>query len=721
MNKIKLPVFLQIFAIILYSFMILFSIVIQPINLMLGIFCILILPGYNLLKIFKPQFNHIQKLGYLTILSLGIENVLMFFTYIFLYDLVTTPDQPNFFFNTTLLIISIQIFNIITLIINQLSLLRKKKKSNNYNKAKTQLNKENSYLDLKIIKNKLNWRILLTFIIFLISLILLCLSAYYSNVQENEFLVNYFVYRSNFTFFLRVPLIFYIFLFISIVSFAYIILFAKNNYFKICSISLFLYILWILPYLQINNYFGWDSHWLYDLYNSYINSGIMTHSSFNLVIFDFESLRYSTSLFTTILLVNTTNCSLNFTLWYIYPLIYVSIPFFFYSTFKKYSNKKDEISNNSNLFILTIIAVISPQFIKFAHTAITGVIGTYIFLILAVEFYFLVNQKYFNKKDMFIIAFLFLFLSLTHPEECIYFLILVFLYGIYQIFSYQKNRRYKEFLKEKDIKNKLFMYILLLTSLLLIFYLTQEFFGSIRLYIDMISQGKNLFLDFILNLYINSKFSFIPSLRGTFTISAFFIIAIFIGVILLYFTIYLLAFKNDRLISKITEIGFIFIKRVHELINKMISKKSFQLIIFFLIYSGLFLINWFYFPFLKEKGILVIIELIFSSSIFIFNIYLFIFGIKYYKRNNNVQNYYLLAMFASSSVFIIFFIVGNYILWIYELVSRFFAIFIFFNLIIICSNQPNVYMNNRKALKMIYLILLLSLGVIYSLRVLSYG
>ncbi|MHA1492120.1 MAG: hypothetical protein ACTSRI_21025, partial [Promethearchaeota archaeon] len=107
---------LEIFLIFFYVLLTLFSIVLQPINLILGIICVLFLPGYNLLNLIKPHFKLIEKLGYALILSLALENILMFSMYLSVYNLVTYVKQPSFvglIYNQVLLILLIQFINLI--------------------------------------------------------------------------------------------------------------------------------------------------------------------------------------------------------------------------------------------------------------------------------------------------------------------------------------------------------------------------------------------------------------------------------------------------------------------------------------------------------------------------------------------------------------------------------------------------------------------------------
>jgi hypothetical protein len=467
-----------------------------------------------------------------------------------------------------------------------------------------------------------------------------------------------------------------------------------------------------------------DSKLLYDLYQSYLNFGLKAENNYSLTQNIYNVMvphRYSTNIFTTILLVNATQINVRFVLLFIFPLIYVYIHFFFYSIFQKYSNIKVDNLKNHYVTILIILALFTPQFLKFAHSATTGVIATYLFFILILEFYSFTNEEEFNKKQVFFIALLYFFLSLTHTEECIYFLIFVFIYSIYQILIRYNKLQINTISGIRDIKKSIYFYAFLLSVLFLIFYLSQEFFGWISDYFHMIFEGENIVFSFVLNLYLNSKINIIPSLRGTFTISFIFIITIIALIIFFYITFYLILFKLNRIFSKSNEIVKNFIKKIHRFTVKIISKKIVHYILFIFIYFVLLLINWLYFPFLKEKGVLLIVELIISSLIFIFNIYLFIFGIKYYKIENNKQNYFLIASFASSLISIIFFIFGDFFMGIYVLCFRVFSIFTFFNLIIIEDNYFKSLMKKRQIYKIFFLTLFLFLGVIYSLRTLAYG
>ena len=97
--KLKSFLIIQIFIIFLYLYLFLKSVVIFPLNLLLGIICVLFLPGYNFLSLIFSQYSRIKKLGYMIIISLAIENIFMLFSYIYFYYRVTTVLKPGFVFN----------------------------------------------------------------------------------------------------------------------------------------------------------------------------------------------------------------------------------------------------------------------------------------------------------------------------------------------------------------------------------------------------------------------------------------------------------------------------------------------------------------------------------------------------------------------------------------------------------------------------------------------
>ena len=219
--KIRRPFLLiELILVFIYYLMVRLSINIPLINIILGFFIIFILPGYNLLYILKPNSTIIEKLGYSIILSLAIENIFMVLCYAILYNHLTYPETPiqGFIFNSNLLITAILIINLIIIIIREYKQFKSKIEFNKIQARK-------SILNLSKLKEKLNFRIISVFILFGISLIFLCISATYSEVPNNDYKTNWVNYRATFTFFYRVPLIFYMFLIISISSLIFIVFF----------------------------------------------------------------------------------------------------------------------------------------------------------------------------------------------------------------------------------------------------------------------------------------------------------------------------------------------------------------------------------------------------------------------------------------------------------------------------------------------------------------
>lgn len=700
--------FIEIVLIFIYIFIIIFSIAIQPFYLILGIICVLFLPGYNLLNLIKPQFNLIEKLGYTIILSLAIENLIMFFSYIFLYNIVTSPEFPGFIFDGILLILVIQFINIILIFIFK------------YKKIKR--NKRPEFFQIKIDLKKKDFKILIIFIVFFLSLILLCISTLFSDVPNNDFDTNYKVYRNNFTFFYRVPPIFYLFLITSILCLTYIIFFIKNKYFILISISAFIYCLWILPYLQIGNYFGSDSNRLAEVCTGYPVYGIKVSTGAMFVVREkdfFNPWRYSTSLFTTILLTSATGVDHDFVLMYLFPLIFIFFPFFFYSIFQKYSNKM--VNDDLNLIILTVLAFITPLTVKNAHSATTGIIGIYIFLILVVEFFNWIHRREFKSKikNLPFIIFLYIFLCLTHMEECVYFLIIIIIYSIYYLFFEINKIEINNVLRIKKFKKNLVMIGCLICTLSIIFYLIQEFYGYLKKMFFIITKSINSTIFF--DLYDNSKVQVLFILGNSFEFSLIVIGLIIIGTIIYVIGCYLIYFKLNYLLIKIQNIIIKILKSYHNILNKLISTKLFQYLLIPVIFGVILLLNTLFIQFLVEQGLLLIIELILSYIIFIFHIFLFFMGIVYYKIGNHKQNYFLITIIASSSIMLILFISGNYTLGFYVLNARFFTPFIFFNLIIIQNTFFDKFIKKRKIYLILLMILLLFVGTFCSLRKLAYG
>ncbi len=727
---------IELFFLFIYFFLVLFSIILQPVNLILGFFFVFILPGYNLISILKPEYQFSEKLGYMIVLSLALESTLMLFNYTVFYNFESFPESNTrgFIFNPIILISTILSINLILILIK----IRKnyKIKQNNDFKQKKKI------INLKSIKRRINPKNLIIITSLFISLILLCVSTIFSDVPNNEYLNNYVEYRTNFTFFLRVPLIFYFFLIISILCLTYIIFSVKNSYIILTCISIFLYCLWILPYLQIGNYFNHDSFLLLTQYETYLDYGLISAGRFNLIVYDFDALRYSTGLFSAILLTSATSMEINFVLWYLFPLFYIFLPFFFYSVLKKYSKEKH--NNEIIQIIFVIFMLFTPLILKYGHSISTGVFGLIVFLILIVEFYNLMQENNFNLKNSFLIVLLYFFLSLTHTEECIYFLVLFFLYSIYYFFfeiqkikgdhsshSINENNSLKEGLlilgqaidrkmKEDRLKKRFIKIVLLLIILSLIFYLTLIFFGYFNFYFKRFL-GFFDFLNSFYNQIINTQIKIPLIFRGNLSISLFFIIFIFLGIILIYIILYLCFFEKYHIISRIFNFSLKIFKKIYYAAKIMISKKSFHIILLSSLFIIFLIIDFKILGSVEKRNlVLTIITLTLSYSTMLFQIFLFLKGILFYQIENDKQNFYLLVI-ISSSISIGILLISNLWLTLYILHTRFFVILVFCNSIIIIESYSKEYINRNNIYLKFLTIIILFLGVFYSLRTLSYG
>jgi len=496
-----------------------------------------------------------------------------------------------------------------------------------------------------------------------------------------------------------------------------------------------------------------------EAYNDYLLHGISPRRGGSIYLSSFyitgkEKLHmfgYSTSIFTAIILTSATGVNIDFALWYLYPLIFIFTPFFFYSVFQKFSNKEGKC--DLSLIILTILAMLTTSFLKLPHSATTMVLGAYVFLILVIEFFDLMHEReiLFKIMNFLFIVFLYFFLCITHFEECIYFLLVIFLYCIYFLFfEIKKTHSFNVFdiknqigTSKKKLKNNfevennyytlkylkgtLIMSGFLLVILLLIFYLIQEFFGNILFYYTYYIKDDKNFLSIIkpviINFYNDYEKTLVnktPFLKESFRFSPFIILMIFLGIAIWTTIIYLIFFKFYCFLFGIYEKIIFIIKKIFIIINKILSLKFFQLLIFPIFFCAILLIDLLYYPFLQEDGFLLIIELILNYTIIIFSIFLFFKGILYYKIDNDKQNYFLISIIAISSIMVLSFIVGNIFVSYHLLNSKFLSIFIIFNLIIIQNTYFKDFMKKKKIHLFLFMILLLSLGVFSSLRMIGW-
>ncbi|MHA1696122.1 MAG: hypothetical protein ACTSUG_12705, partial [Candidatus Helarchaeota archaeon] len=145
------------------------------INAFLGVICILFLPGYNLLEIIKPKSTTMEKIGYIPIVSISIENILMFINYLMVFNNYTYPENDpdvifiGFKYDGWILIVLIQILNIILIVWKFKNYCKVKKKYNNDPKLKKKIKE-------LVIKN-FNLKIIFSFIGYFYSILFLCLST----------------------------------------------------------------------------------------------------------------------------------------------------------------------------------------------------------------------------------------------------------------------------------------------------------------------------------------------------------------------------------------------------------------------------------------------------------------------------------------------------------------------------------------------------------------
>lgn len=727
----------EIFLISFYLVLLFLSITIQPLILIFGLICNLFLPGYNLTLLIKPNSNLIQKIGYSTLLSIAFENVIMFFNYLLFYNYTLSNGNSSngFQFKTFSLIITFQIITLIMVLFNIVRYYRFKNSRESQSKiALYELLKQNI--------RKIRLRSFIIFIGFILSLVLLCFSVYFSDVDPVNFEVHYEDYRDNFTFFKRVPYFFFIFLGITIVLLVISIFYNNNKFLNLICFSLFLYCLWILPYLQIKNYFSNDSYFLYRIYTTYLESGIVSYREWGFSILpDFGALRYSTNLFTSIVLTSGTNTNINFSLWFLYPIIYIFIPFLFYSVYERYST--DKSNKKIGLILLVTITILTPQILKSGHNVSTGLLGIFIFLILIVEFYEFLNENSNLLKllDLGLIILLYFFLCLTHLEECIYFLILLVFYCFYLVFintkrSYPEiNKEHSKFIsgeinnillrgtntfrRKSNIKHHVRIITLLIGILTFIFYLTLEFFGHFNYYVSNIIRNET-YMEKILEVYQYTTIRIPIILGNTISINILIVLIIFIGIVLFYIFNSLIL-KYNLFFTKILSKTFLLFRKVYKFFKKIINTKTFYIMFFliilgFIIYSDLFILGKI------ESNLLILItilSLLYSTSIFY--LFLFLKSFNYYNIHENKLIYYFFAIISCSSIVLILLLIGNFWLAIYVLHTKFLIYLAILNLIIIQNNYFDQIFRWKKFYLVFLIIIFFILGVFYSLRSLRYG
>lgn len=707
-------IIIEIAILFTYLYMFLNSIIIFPLNVILSIICLLFIPGYNLLNLIKPEADLIEKLGYTTILSIAIENIFMFFIFVIGYNdeniryISDVNRTVGFYFWYEMLIFILIMFSLVLIVLNAL-----------YYKPK-----ERS-LKLKINLNSINKKesrmALLIVIGFIFSLIFLCYSTFLNQIPETLFKIIREDYRYNFTFFYRVPFFFYIFFATTILSLALILFYIKNKYLSLFCISMFMYCLWILPVLQIGDYYGLDTLTLSENYDDYLFSGFFAYRPYCFQLQNYGSLRYSSNIFTAILLIQGSSVEPQVGLMLLYPLIFIFIPFLFYSIFSKLSSDKEN-NNKIIIFLVLIMALISPLTIKSAHSATTVVIGFLTFLIIVWEIYKWINKHDLKLKYTIVIFVLYLFLNLTHFEECIYLLVLLVLYSIYYLFFEIRNSNEDITTVLKNCKRFLFRIGFVFFILLLIFFFIQEFYGYFYYTISIL---ENIPLLNIFNqLYIDSRV-IIPILGGSYLISLSLLLAIILGFFAYLIMVYLFIFKYYHISEKFYEkIQEFYSNKILPLLKSVNSSKHFPLIFSAVIVGFLIILEIIYDIFL-ELDWTIVFEIILSYTYFIYIAIIFFKGFFYYNIQNKKQSFLLITIISCTPVMILLVLtlrLDNVGLAFSIFNSKFISYLLFFGLIILIdSNYFDDFMKRDHKKLFIFLIFLLLYGSFYSLKKLRFG
>jgi len=677
-------------------------------KIILGIIFLLFIPGYNLVNILFPEFSIRIRLGLCSVFSLGLEVLIMLIYYI--VGVSFTNSNP-FFFDINILVILFSILSILLILIYFF-------KYSNYGKISMNTNICTKRVYFKFKNNK--FYIILTFI-FIIDLILLCFNVYLNRVSltRGEILEQY---TENFTFFYHTDIFFYVFYAISIIILIILAFKSENKFIFLSLVCIFLYVQLIIPYLQIGDLFSADAIFLENSLYSYNNYGIFPVEITGLTINlnnKLVGLRYATSTFYAILLINFTGMDLLFSLSFLYPLSICFTPFFIYVFFKRYFNKAN-ISEKS-IGLLTLLTIFNPLFLKFGHTPTTVVIGFIIFSVLIFFLFDIFKNQVLSNKMLIVIIFLYLFLTYTHTEEALFFLAILFVVQLYFILFKQDNINPSLFFS-KRIKDNVFFkkFALLFGILLLIFYLSQEFLGYFPSYILFFKYFP--FFNSIFEFYIDSRIIPFPFVGTSYVpVSLFILILITLIPILLYFIYFLASFvksKNINIGGKIDSI----IDKINSYFIRTKYKILFQLIFIVFIFVSIFYLNFFVVSFISsEEPWLIFLEIFIVYFYFIIYLHIFFTNLLYYKLNHINERYFLIIIFTITLSFTLFALSSADIIFIYYNLQKTLYIIFFLNMFLIEEN----YLKDLQKNKYKYFILILSVtifsGLFISFRKLKFG
>ena len=698
---------IQFLCIFSYLFVFFGNFNILFLKIILGIIFLLFIPGYNLINILFPEFSIKVRLGLCSVFSLGLEVLIMLIYYIVG---VSLPNSNPFFFDINILVILFSILSVLLILIYFF-------KYSDYGKISMNTNGSTKRIYLKFKNNK--FYVILT-LIFFIDLILLCFNVYLNRVSLTRSQI-ISQYSENFTFFYYCDFYFYIFYSIAIILLIFFAVKFQNKILFISLVCLFLYSQLIIPYLQIGDFFVYDAIFLEDLILSYNNYGLTPMEKYGGLIINlgdsFWGLRYITSTFFGILLINFTGTDIFFSLSFLYSISICLTPFLIYGLLEYLSNNSNKKDNS--IKILTLFAIFNPIFLKFGHTATTVVIGFNIFIILIFLLYIIFKTQILSIKNILVIIFLYSFLSFTHIEETLYFLLILFVVEVFFIIFIEKESKHSNFLS-RSINGKSFIkkYCFLNGILVLLFYVSQEFLGHFDTYISYFNNFP--LFNFIFTLYSDSKILSFPFIfERHVSLSLFIIIICFLIPILMYILFFLINFYK----SKLANIKFIFVNFFNKL-QKFLTKRKissgFQLILIIsLILTPIFL-NFLIGVYggeankiLELDDILIILEVIILYNYFIIQIFIFIKNLLFYKQNKLYEFFVLLILicltgsigiFALSSISIGFIV--------YEL-QKFIYLLIFFNVFLI---KENYFVDLRKK-KFKYFFMLIFIMIIGGLNI----
>jgi len=630
---------------------------------------------------------------------------------------VSLPNSIPFFFDINILVILFSILSVLLILINFF-------KYSDYGKISSGIKERTERFYSQFKNNK--FYTILTFI-FIIDLILLCFNVYSNRVSltRGEILEQY---SENFTFFYYCDFYFYIFYSIGIILLIFFAVKFQNKILFISLVCIFLYTQLIIPYLQIGDFFSLDAIFLEDLILSYNNYGLTPMEGYGLIINFGDSLwglRYITSTFLGILLINFTGTEIFFSLGFLYSISICLTPFLIYGLFESLSNNRDKKENS--IKILTLFAIFNPIFLKMGHTPTTNVIGFNIFIILIFLLFIIFKTQILSIKYILVIIFLYSFLSFTHIEEALYYLPILFVVEVFSIIFIEKELQRPNFLS-KSINGKSFIkkYCILFGILILLFYVSQEFLGYFSTYISFFNNFP--LFNIIFTLYSDSKILFFPFIFERYiSLSLFVILICFLIPILMYLLFFLINLYKSKL-ANIKVIVMNFFNKLQKILTKRKINFAFQLILIISLILAPIFLNFLISVYggegkkiLEFNGILIILEVIILYNYFIIQIFIFIKNLLFYKLNGIHEIFFLMIIICLTGSFGIFVLSTTNLGFIVYDLQKYIYLLFFFNVFLM---KENYFVDLRKKkFKYFFMLIFIMIigGLIISFRKLKFG